>query len=212
VIRSITQICYLCHVPNETPGKGAQTRRSILAAAIERFGRDGYRATKVADIARDAEVGNTLVYAYFPNKEALFLAALDEDAAGVIEAGVGVQGDGPVIGDLAATLMAAMVSATEAHPLARRVLAGLEPHATDRMQDIPALAELRKTVAERLRAGQADGRVRADIDPTTIANGAVTLALSLLMSMLQFGVGDTFPYADDVLAVFEAAIERPPQS
>ena len=61
--------------------KGAQTRQHILAAAIARFGRDGFRSTSVADIARDAGVGGTVAYAYFPNKEALFLAAVDEDAA-----------------------------------------------------------------------------------------------------------------------------------
>ena len=55
--------------------KGAQTRRAILRAAIVRFGRDGFRATSVADIARDASVGGTVAYAYFPNKEALFFAA-----------------------------------------------------------------------------------------------------------------------------------------
>src|SRR2546423_1656768 len=61
--------------------KGLQTRQAILDAAIARFGRDGYRATAVADIVRDAGVGGTVAYAYFPNKEALFLAAVDEDAA-----------------------------------------------------------------------------------------------------------------------------------
>ena len=68
--------------------KGELTRQSILDAAIVRFGRDGYRATSVADIARDAAVSGTAAYAYFPNKEALFLAALDEDAAAVISEGV----------------------------------------------------------------------------------------------------------------------------
>src|SRR5271166_6916186 len=74
---------------DQTPEtKGAQTRRAILQAAITRFGRDGFRATSVADIARDAAVGGTVAYAYFPNKEALFLAAVDEDAAAVIEEGL----------------------------------------------------------------------------------------------------------------------------
>ncbi len=68
--------------------KGVQTRNAILAAAIERFGREGYRSTSVADIARHAGVGGTVAYAYFPNKEALFLAAVDEDAAAVIEGGL----------------------------------------------------------------------------------------------------------------------------
>src|SRR3546814_17619533 len=68
--------------------KGEQTRRAILAAAIERFGREGYRATSVADIARAAGVGGTVAYAYFPNKETLFLAAIYEDASHVINSGM----------------------------------------------------------------------------------------------------------------------------
>ncbi len=75
--------------------KGEQTRQAILDAAIARFGREGFRATSVADIARDAGVGGTVAYAYFPNKEALFLAAIDEDAAGVISEGLT-----SVLGDL----------------------------------------------------------------------------------------------------------------
>jgi AcrR family transcriptional regulator len=43
--------------------KGAQTRQAILRSAITRFGRDGYRSTSVADIARDADVGGTVAYA-----------------------------------------------------------------------------------------------------------------------------------------------------
>src|ERR1700722_16358834 len=70
------------------PSKGAQARRAILDAAIARFGREGYRSTSVADIARDASVGGTVAYAYFPSKESLFFAAVDEDAAGVIHEGL----------------------------------------------------------------------------------------------------------------------------
>ena len=44
-------------------GKGELTRRAILDAAIERFGREGYRATSVADVARGAGVGGTVAYA-----------------------------------------------------------------------------------------------------------------------------------------------------
>src|SRR5438876_11862517 len=65
--------------------KGERTRQALLEAAIARFGRDGYRRTSVAEIARDARLGGTASYAYFPNKEALFIAAVDEVAAAVIE-------------------------------------------------------------------------------------------------------------------------------
>src|SRR2546421_264852 len=114
--------------------KGEQTREAILWAAIVRFGRDGYRSTAVADIARDAAVSGTLAYAYFPNKEALFLAAVDEDAAA--------------------------------------------------------------------------GLVRSDIDAAAIANGMVTIILSLLMSVVQLGGGAAGTYGSDVTAVFEAALGR----
>src|SRR6185503_7405659 len=131
--------------------KGEQTRTAILAAAIARFGRDGYRATSVADIARDAGVGGTVAYAYFPNKEALFLAALDEDAAAVVHEGMSSVLEGPAVGaeDWRQMLLFTLVEAVDRHPLARRLLAGLEPDVTDRVLEIPALTELRKACTER---------------------------------------------------------------
>ena len=186
--------------------KGAQTRQAILAAAITRFGREGFRSTSVADVARDAGVGGTVPYAYFPNKEALFLAALDEDAAAVIEEGLtSVLGD-PEIEAWRQALIFTLVGAIDAHPLARRVLAGLEPDVTERVLDIPALAELRKACGERLRAEQLAGTVRPDIDTTAIGNGVVSVMLSLLMSVVQLGTATAAAYADDVVAVFEAAL------
>ena len=186
--------------------KGERTRQAILEAAIVRFGRDGFRATSVADIARDAGVGGTVAYAYFPNKEALFLAAADEDAAAVIEEGrVLVAVDQRA--DWRTSLMTTLVAAVERHPLARRLLAGLEPEVTDRVLEMPALAELRKAIAERLRTEQAAGTVRPDIDPVVIANGTVTIVLSLLMAVVQVGADVVGAYADDIAAVIDAAID-----
>ena len=187
--------------------RGERTRQAILDAAITRFGRDGFRATSVAEIARDAGVGGTVTYAYFPNKEALFTAALDEDAAGVIEEGVSSLLEQPNAGAWRETLIITLVDAVERHPLARRVLAGLEPHVTERMLDIPAMTELRKAVAERLRSDQAAGTVRPDIDPVAISNGAVVIVLSILMSVLQFGREGVAEHGADVLAVFAAALD-----
>jgi AcrR family transcriptional regulator len=189
----------------QTSSKGAQTRAAILAAAIDRFGRDGYRATSVADIARDAGVGGTVAYAYFPNKEALFLAAVDEDAAGVINEGLSTVLTGEA-GLWRNTLVFTLVGAVEQHPLARRLLAGLEPEVTARVLEIPALNELRKVCAERLRSDQAAGTVRPDIDAAAVANGVVALVLSMLMSVVQLGPMATIGYANDVGSVFEAAL------
>jgi AcrR family transcriptional regulator len=191
-------------------GKGEQTRREILDAAISRFGSDGYRATSVADIARAAGVGGTVPYAYFPNKEALFLAAADEDAAGVIHEALSGVFAHPGLPDWRQTLLVTLVAAVDRHPLARRLLAGLEPEVTSRVLEIPVLAELRKVCADRLAAEQLAGAIRPDIDPATMANGVVALVMSLLMSVVQLGLEVTSAYADDVAAVFEAALERRP--
>ena len=190
--------------------KGAQTRQAILDAAIVRFGREGYRATSVADIARDAGVGGTVAYAYFDDKEALFLAALDEDAAAVIEEGLTSAFGNPDLLEWRETLLFTLVGAVQNHPLARRLLAGLEPEVTVRVLEIPALNDLRKACAERLRAEQAAGTVRQDIDPVVIANGVVAIMLSLLMSVVQLGTEAAGPYTRDVSAVFEAALDRTP--
>jgi AcrR family transcriptional regulator len=190
--------------------KGELTRQAILQAAIDRFGRDGYRSASVADIARDAAVSGTLAYAYFPNKEALFLAAVDDDAAAVINEGLSTILDNPHAGpdDWRQALLVTLVAAVDRHHLARRLLAGLEPDVTDRVLEIPALAELRKACVERLRTEQAAGLVRTDIDPVAIANGMVTIILSLLMSVVQIGGGTADTYGPDVTAVFEAALRR----
>ncbi|MGH9300440.1 MAG: TetR/AcrR family transcriptional regulator [Acidimicrobiales bacterium] len=192
-------------------GKGEQTRRAILDAAIARFGREGFRGTSVARIARDALVGGTVAYAYFPNKEALFLAAVDEDAAAVIEAGVTSAVSEARIGSWPLTVVGGVMAALEYHPLARRLLAGLEPEATVRVLEIPALAELRKACAERLRVEQAAGTVRADIDAFAMGNGIVAIMLSLLMSVVQLGGSTAAEYGEDVSAVLEAAVHVPAQ-
>jgi AcrR family transcriptional regulator len=189
--------------------KGAQTRRAILDAAIVRFGRDGFRSTSVADIARDASVGGTVAYAYFPNKEALFLAAVDEDAAGVIQEGLATVMGEPDIRRWHDTLIFTLVAAVGRHPLARRLLAGLEPEVTVRVLEIPALNELRKACTELLRTGQASGVVRPDIDPVAIGNGVIALMLSVLMSVTQLGPQAAVAYSRDVTAVFEAALTGP---
>jgi AcrR family transcriptional regulator len=189
--------------------KGERTRQAIVDAAIARFGRDGFRATSVADIARDAALGGTVAYAYFPNKEALFLAAVDEDAAGVIREGASSFIEEVEPTDWRETLILSLLDAVERHPLAKRLLAGLEPEVTARVLETPALADLRKACAQRLRTEQLNGTVRPEIDPVRIANGLVSIVLSLLMSVVQVGGDTARTYGADVAAVLEAAVGMP---
>jgi len=64
-----------------------QTRRAITAAAADRFVRDGYAATSLAAIARDARCARPTVFAVFGSKFALMKQVLDEALAGDDEPG-----------------------------------------------------------------------------------------------------------------------------
>ena len=197
--------------------KGEQTRQAILDAAVLRFARSGYRSTSVADIARDAGVGGTIAFAYFKNKEALFLAAVDQDVAAHIQEGLAFvtdsqssrkqpDADWQPEADWQQRLFFTLVATAEQHPLSRRLLAGLEPEATDRVLEIPALKELRAACATRLQSEQTAGTIRPDVDPLVMANGIVAIMLALLMSVVQLGSTATTGYATEVAAVFSAAL------
>ena len=187
--------------------KGEATRDAVLASAIECFGRDGFRRTSVAAIARAAEVGGTVPYAYFDDKEDLFYEALDEDAAATIHECLPLVFD-EEIGMWREQLLLAMVAAVQRHPLAHRVLAGQEPQVVQRVFELPAIVDLRSAVLARLTNERAEGHVRTDVDLESVSSGVVTLMLSLLMSIVQLGP-DTLSAGRvrDVSAVFEAALE-----
>ncbi|WP_432826342.1 TetR/AcrR family transcriptional regulator [Dactylosporangium sp. CA-092794] len=55
-----------------------QTRRRLLAAAIEQFSRRPYTEVTVGDIARDAGVSQGLLAHHFTNKHGAYVAALHE--------------------------------------------------------------------------------------------------------------------------------------
>lgn len=51
----------------------------VLAAALEVFGRYGFRKTSMDEVARSADISRQGLYLYFPSKEALFRAAVRQE-------------------------------------------------------------------------------------------------------------------------------------
>ena len=184
--------------------KGDRTRSALIAAAVVRFAREGFRGTSVADVCRDAGLSTTASYPYFPNKEALFVAAVDEDVAGLIDDAVHLVG---IQSDLhwGHTMMLNLIDRLSAHPLAERIVSGLEPEFTMRLLDIPALDQLRKGVSELMRSLQVTGEVRTDVDPEQMASGLVVIVISLLMAAMQTGGSSIARVAQDIEAVLDAA-------
>jgi AcrR family transcriptional regulator len=52
----------------------SRTRENILQAVATRLERDGLAQLSFAEIAREAEIGESTIYRYFPNKDALLEA------------------------------------------------------------------------------------------------------------------------------------------
>jgi AcrR family transcriptional regulator len=61
------------------PRRSDATRAAILAAARERFAKDGYERATIRAIAAQAEIDPAMVMRYFGNKEGLFAAAAQFD-------------------------------------------------------------------------------------------------------------------------------------
>jgi AcrR family transcriptional regulator len=56
----------------------AERRRQILAAARALFAERGFHATTTRDLAAAADINDALIYRYFPDKQAILAALVDE--------------------------------------------------------------------------------------------------------------------------------------
>jgi AcrR family transcriptional regulator len=99
------------------------TRDRILDAALEVFARKGYHRALVDDIVRASSTSKGAVYHHFPNKQAVFLALVDDFAArltGAVAAAVGsLRGALPKV---EGALVAALSTFAENERLARLIL------------------------------------------------------------------------------------------
>lgn len=188
--------------------KGSRTRARLLEIAVRRFAEDGFRRTSVADVAREAGVTPAAVYGYFAGKEGLFEAAVDVDAAALINGALHAVGGSGRLQDRWPALFVQLLTDLDTHLLARRVLAGQEPDVIDRIVSLPSLLGLRAAVADELAASQEAGRLRADLDPKAMAIGFETIIVSLLISQLQTTNHDESRWSG-VLSVLQAALSPP---
>ncbi len=100
-----------------------KTRDRILQAALSVFARKGYHRAAVDDIVHASGTSKGAVYHHFPNKEALFLALVDEFAARLAEAIAGAVRDSHgALGKVEAALRAGLETFARHHELARILL------------------------------------------------------------------------------------------
>ena len=99
------------------------TRERILHAALTVFARKGYHKALVDDIVRASRTSKGAVYHHFPNKEALFLALVDDFAARLARAVAdAIAGSHGALGKVEAALRAGLETFAGNRELARILL------------------------------------------------------------------------------------------
>jgi AcrR family transcriptional regulator len=99
------------------------TRERILRAALVVFAEKGYHRAAVDDIVRASRTSKGAVYHHFPNKEALFLALVDEFSARLAEAiATAIDGARGALGKVEAALGAGLETFARHRELARILL------------------------------------------------------------------------------------------
>lgn len=99
------------------------TREKILQAALEVFAEKGYHGALVDDIVRASDTSKGAVYHHFPNKEALFLALVEEFSGRLADAvAAGIARAHGAVGKVQAALTAGLETFAQHRGLARILL------------------------------------------------------------------------------------------
>jgi TetR/AcrR family fatty acid metabolism transcriptional regulator len=174
--------------PGATRARSAKRAR-ILDAAITVFARTGYHDARVSDIAREAGIAYGLVYHYFRNKEEILETIFEERWTGFVET-VEAIAEAPTRTEEKLEAIAALILG--AYRLRRdwvKVFV-LEIQRSSRFAEpsqLRAVGRFFQAVAKILRAGQAQGALRGDLDPE-VAGYVFVGGLEIVITALVLGV------------------------
>lgn len=182
----------------------AQTRAALVAAGRLLFGRAGFAATSVEDLAREAGVTTGALYHHFPTKAALFEAVFELVHADLMVASgqAAAHADGPV-DSLAAAFDAFLDKVLE--PDVQRIVitdapAVLGPARFTELDERHAVA----AIIDALRAAAAAGAVHAD-DPEILAR--LLLGALVRGGMLIASSADPVATRNEVAATIRALLQ-----
>jgi len=179
--------------PKEAPDRAAEKRTRIAETAVSHLVRYGFRKTSVEAVAAEADVAKATLYAYFPDRDALFRAAIERVCEKLVAAAEeAAREEGPVAHRVAAVLLAKYGALHE-------LLAG-SPHAAELLDSQNHLAKEIVAKADRayqrVLAGVIEEAVEARaIDPRRAGLDARTAA-QLLMHAAS-GMADGGPTAKE---------------
>ena len=138
--------------------------RRILDAAVRVFAAQGYEASRVGDVAKEAGVAYGLVYHYYASKDAVLEAVFREAWGRLLAAVALAEQTGEDAAEQLELVVKIVLRAWRDDPDLVRLLVRevtRNPHIQDELDEIgQAFAALERMV----RRGQAEGTFRADLD------------------------------------------------
>jgi AcrR family transcriptional regulator len=144
-------------------------RRRILEAAVRVFAAQGYDASRVGDVAKEAGVAYGLVYHYYESKEAVLEAVFREAWGRLLAAVALAEETGANAAEQLELVVKIVLRAWRDDPDLVRLLVRevtRNPHIQDELDEIgQAFASLERMVSR----GQADGTFRVELDPKLAA-------------------------------------------
>jgi AcrR family transcriptional regulator len=188
-------------VPKVTDAHLAARREQILVAAMTRFAEGGFHSTGMAEVIAATGLSAGAVYRYFPSKEALIRAIVEErvlvNAKAVFETILAQGVDDPVDAVSAALEIVDRVSAQGDIDVTKvAVQAWGEALRSPEILDVAqnAYATMRGYLAEVARRAQEHGRLPSDADPDEVAKTMQSLVMGYVIQRLIMGDVDRASY------------------
>jgi AcrR family transcriptional regulator len=201
LVKNERSSCYAGRMPKVTDAHLAARREQILLAAMARFAEGGFHSTGMAEVIAATGLSAGAVYRYFPSKEALIRAIVEErvlaNAKDVFEAILAQGVDDPVDAVAAALEIVDRASAQGEIDITKVAVqawgeALRNPDILDVAQN--AYATMRGYLAEVTRRAQEHGRVPSETDPDEVAKTLLSLVMGYVIQRHIMGDVDRAHY------------------
>lgn len=171
-----------CELRDKPTRRGKERRAMILKAALKCFRRDGFHGASIANICKEAAISPGHLYHFFPGKEAIIQAIVEEDrdrlkavVARLAEQPDLIKALNQALGAIGSEFGFALDAVLSAEILAEatrnpRVLNILTRFDQDAREEIERL----------LNVGQNKGQIRADLNVQAMAGVMLLIADGLL--------------------------------
>lgn len=161
--------------------KGVAKREEILRTALDVFAAQGYRGTSLRELAEAVNLSQAGVLHYFDSKEELFAEILRKrDERDTDKYSVG----GDVIGTFGDVMRYNAEVPGFVSLYANVSAAATEPHHPAHAFFVDRYENMRRNLADGVRARQAEGTMATDLDPEKIASVMLAAADGLQVQWL----------------------------